>query len=85
MIEIRDPGTLADSLEVEIARFRHVETVYRVPAALADQADALERIASMLREADDRGQAVDLGDEVMRLIRQFRGVLATLGGAPAQA
>jgi hypothetical protein len=85
VIEIHQPGMLADAIDVELARFEQVERVYRVPPALEDQAEALERVAAMLREAEDRGQAVDLGEEVMRLIQQFRGALRTVGGAPAQA
>jgi hypothetical protein len=56
-----------------------------MPAAMSESAEALGRIVVLLREAEDRGQAVDLGDEVVRLIQQFRGVLTTVGGAPAQA
>ncbi len=85
MIEICNPGLLADAIDVELARFHHVARVFRVPAALADQAEALERVAAMLRAADERGQSVDLGDEVMNLIQQFRGALRAVGGAPAQA
>lgn len=85
MIEIHQPGMLADAIDVELARFEQVERVYRVPPALEDQAEALERVAAMLREAEDRGQSVDLGEEVMRLIQQFRGALRAVGGAPAEA
>ncbi|WP_242337248.1 MULTISPECIES: hypothetical protein [Anaeromyxobacter] len=85
MIEIRDPGLLASLIELELVRFRHAEGVLRVPSSLVDLADALERVAAILREADDRGQAVDLGDGVMRLLQQFRGMLRTVGGAPAEA
>ncbi len=85
MIEVRNPRVLAEAIEIELVRFRLVERVFRVPAGLADEADALERVASMLREADDRGQAVDIGDEVMRLIQGFQGALRAVGGAPAEA
>ena len=51
MIEIHEPGALADAIDVELARFEQVGRVYRVPAALGDQAEALERVATMLREA----------------------------------
>jgi hypothetical protein len=85
MIEIHQPGLLADAIDLDLARFHQVERIYRVPPALGDQADALERVASMLREADERGQSVELGEEVMRLIQQFRFALQTVGGAPAEA
>ena len=85
MIEIHQPGMLADAIDVELARFQQVGRVFRVPATLEDQAEALERVAAMLREAEDRGQSVDLGEEVMRLIQQFRGALRAVGGAPAEA
>jgi hypothetical protein len=39
----------------------------------------------MLRQADERGQSVDLGDEVVRLIGRFRNALRAVGGEPAQA
>jgi len=85
MIEIHEPGALADAIDVELARFEQVGRVYRVPAALEDQAEALERVAAMLREAERRGQEVDLGEEVVHLLRQFRGALRAAGGAPAEA
>lgn len=85
MIEVRDPGLLADLIELELVRFRQAERFFRVPASLVDLADALERVAAMLREADVRGQSVDLADDVMRLVQQFRGALRTVGGAPAEA
>jgi len=85
MIELREPGLLANIIELELVRFRAVERVFRVPASLVDLADALDRLAAMLREADDRGQSVDLADDVMRLVQQFRGALRSVGGAPAEA
>lgn len=85
MIELREPGLLANVIELELVRFRAVERVFRVPASLVDLADALDRLAAMLREADDRGQSVDLADDVMRLVQQFRGALRSVGGAPAEA
>ncbi len=85
MLEIRDPGTLAADIEIELERFRRAGTIVRMPAAIAEQARTLGKVAVMLREAEARGQAVDLGDEVVRLIDQFRLTLTTVGGAPAQA
>jgi hypothetical protein len=85
MTEIRDPGLLAHLIEIELVRFRHAGGVFRIPPALSDLAEALERVALMLRQAEALGQAVDLGDEVMRLIQQFRGTARTIGGAPAEA
>jgi hypothetical protein len=85
MLEIPDPGLLAATLELELERFRRVESLVRMPLATRELADALGQIAAMLREAEDRGQTVDLADAIVRLIRQFRRTLATLGGAPAQA
>jgi hypothetical protein len=85
MIEIHEPGALADAIDVELARFEQVGRVYRVPAALGDQAEALERVATMLREAERRGQEVDLGEEVVQLLRQFRGAMRAVGGAAAEA
>ena len=85
MIEIHEPGALADAIDVELARFEQVGRVYRVPAALEDQAEALERVAAMLREAERRGQEVDLGEEVVHLLRLFRGALRAVGGSAAEA
>ncbi len=85
MMEIRSPGRLAASIEIDLERFRHAATLVRMPATMADLARALVKVATMLREAEARGQAVDLGDEVVRLIQQFRGALSTVGGAPAEA
>jgi hypothetical protein len=85
VLEIRDPGLMAKTLEIDLERYRQAQHIVRMPPALSELANALARIAAMLREADRRGQAVDLGDEVVRLIEQFRGALRTVGGAPAQA
>lgn len=85
MIEVRNPAQLAARIEIDLARFRHAATLVRMPFAMADRARALRKIAAMLREAEQRGQAVDLGDEVVRLIQQFRGALSTVGGTPAEA
>jgi hypothetical protein len=85
MIEIRHPGLLAHLIELDLIRFQHVEGVFRIPPVLADHAEALERVAAMLREAEGRGQPVDLADEVMRLIQAFRLALRTAGGANAEA
>ena len=85
MIEVRNPGALAATVEVDLERFRHASTLVRMPAALSELARTLGKVAAMLREAEARGQAVDLGDEVVRLIQQFRSALATMGGAPARA
>lgn len=85
MVEVTDPGRLAAAIELDLVRFRQAAQVVRMPPALGDLADALDRIAAILREAEDRGQAVDLGDEIVRRIREFRGTLAALGGAPARA
>ncbi len=85
MIEVRRPGQLAASIEIDLERFRRAATLVRMPAAMGDLARALGKVAAMLREAEERGQAVDLGDEVVRLIQQFRGTLSAVGGAPAEA
>jgi hypothetical protein len=85
MVELRDPGLLAAEIELDLERYRLAAPLVRMPPAIRELADALGRIAAMLREAEERGQAVELGDEAVRFIRLFRGALATLGGAPARA
>jgi hypothetical protein len=85
MKEVRNPGQLAATIELDLERFRTAEPLVHMPAALSDLARALGRVAVMLREAERRGQTVDLGDEVVRLIEHFRGALRTLGGAAAEA
>ena len=85
MIEVRNPGLLAAAIELELERFRRAGVLVPMPATMSESAEALGRIVVLLREAEERGQAVDLGDEVVRLIQQFRGVLSTVGGAQAQA
>jgi hypothetical protein len=85
MIEVHEPGVLAAAIELELERFRRAGAVVRMPAAMSELAETLGRVAAMLLEADARGQAVDLGEEVVRLIHQFRAALCTVGGAPAQA
>lgn len=85
MIEIHEPGVLAAAIELELERFRRAGALVRMPAAVSDLADTLGRVATLLHEADARGQAVDLGEEVVRLIQQFRATLCTVGGAPAEA
>jgi type VI protein secretion system component VasF len=85
MVELHQPGRFADELELELVRYRRAAALVAMPPALGDLAEALERVAAMLREADARGQAVDLSDDIVRLIRRFRGALAALGGAPAEA
>ena len=85
MVEVKNPGGLADDIELELERFRHAGAIVRMPEGMTDLAGALARVAVMLREAEALGQAVDVGDEVLRLFQQFRGALTTVGGAPAQA
>ncbi len=85
MIEIHEPGVLAAAIELELERFRRAGALVRMPAAVRDLAETLERVATSLHEADARGQAVDLGEEVVRLIQQFRATLCAVGGAPARA
>ena len=85
MLEVRNPGLMARALELDLARFREARRVVQMPAALEELAEVLGRVAVMLGEADERGQAVDLGDEVVRLIERFRSALRTVGGDPAQA
>jgi type VI protein secretion system component VasF len=85
VLEIRDPGAMARTLELELVRFEHARLLVRMPAGLEELAQTLTRIAEMLRVAERRGQAVDLGDEVVRLIERFRGALRAVGGEPAQA
>ncbi len=85
MLEIPDPGRMARALELDLVRFEEARRIVRMPVALEEIATALARVAQMLRQAEERGQAVDLGDEVVRLIERFRGALRTVGGEPAQA
>ena len=85
MVEIQNPGRMALSLEVDLARFRQARRLVRMPPALEELAETLGRVRAMLREAAEREQAVDLGDEVVRLIQQFRGALRAVGGEPAEA
>ena len=85
MVEIQTPGRMALALEVDLARFRQARRIVRMPRALEELAETLVRVTAMLREAAEREQAVDLGDEVVRLIEQFRGALRAVGGEPAQA
>lgn len=85
MLELRNPGLLASELDLDLERYRRAALLVRMPPAMDELADVLGRIGAMLREAEERGQAVDLADGVVRLIRQFRGALATVGGAPARA
>jgi hypothetical protein len=85
MLEIREPGLMARALELDLVRFHEAGRMVHMPAALEELAQTLARIAAMLREADARGQAVDLGDEVVRLIERFRNALRAVGGAPAMA
>ena len=85
MVEIANPGLMAMALEVDLARFRQARRIVRMPAAVEELAQALARVALMLRQAAEREQKVDLGDEVVRLIEQFRGTLRAVGGEPAQA
>jgi hypothetical protein len=85
MVEVRKPALLAAAIELELERFRRAGALVRMPSALADLADALGRVVVMLHEADRRGQTVDLGEEVVRLIQQFRAALCAVGGAPAEA
>ena len=85
MVEVQNPGLMALALEVDLVRFRQARRLVRMPRALEELAETLVRVTAMLREAAEREQAVDLGDEVVRLIEQFRGALRAVGGEPAQA
>jgi hypothetical protein len=85
MVEIHNPGLMALALEVDLARFRQARRMVRMPAVLEELAETLGRVTAMLHEAAERKQAVDLGDEVVRLIDQFRGALRAVGGEPAEA
>ena len=86
MVDLRNPGLLAAQLELDLERYRRAALLVPMPPAMRELADVLGRIAAMLREAEERGQAVGLADGVVRLIREFRGALATVGGgAPARA
>jgi hypothetical protein len=85
MVEIGNPGLMAKALEVDLARFRQARRIVRMPAVLEELAETLTRVTAMLREAAEREQTVDLGDEVVRLIEQFRGALRAVGGEPARA
>ncbi len=85
MLALSNPGLLAAELDLDLERYRRAAQLVRMPPAIRDLADALGRIAGMLREAEARGQAADLSDDIVRLIRQFRVALAAVGGAPARA
>ena len=85
MVEIGNPGLMAMALEVDLARFRQARRIVRMPRAVEELAETLARVVLMLRQAAEREQSVDLGDEVVRLIEQFRGTLRAVGGEPAQA
>ncbi len=85
MLELPNPGLVAAELELDLERYRVAAALVRMPPAMDELAEALGRIAVMLREAEERGQAVDLSDDIVRLIRRFRGALARVGGAPARA
>ena len=73
---------MAKALEIDLARFRQARRLVRMPAVLEELAETLTRVAALLREAAEQEQAVDLGDEVVRLIEQFRGALRAVGGDP---
>ncbi|HET8539382.1 MAG TPA: hypothetical protein VFL83_05875 [Anaeromyxobacter sp.] len=85
MLDVPDPSLLAAELELDLERYRRAAALVRMPPAMRELADALGRIAAMLRQAEACGQAVDLSDDIVRFIRQCRGALATVGGAPAEA
>ncbi len=85
MMALGNPARLAAELELDLERYRRAAALVRMPPAMEDLAEALGRIAVMLRDAEDRGQAVDLSDDIVRLIRQFRRTLAAVGGEPARA
>jgi hypothetical protein len=82
---LHDPGRLAAELELEVERYRRAALLLRTPPAMADLTETLGRIAALLRDADARGQSVDLADDLVALIRRFRRELAAYGGAPARA
>ncbi len=86
MLALSHPSRLAAELELDLERYRRAAELVPMPPAMRELADALGRIATMLREAEARGQVVDLSDEIVRFIRRFRGALAAVGGgAPAEA
>jgi hypothetical protein len=85
MVEIREPGLLAATIELELERFRRAESLVRMPLATRELAESLRRVAAILRDAEARRQTVDLADGIVRLIQQFRRMVATLGGTPARA
>jgi hypothetical protein len=86
MLALPNPAHLAAELELDLERYRRAAQLVRMPPGMRELADALGRIAAMLREAEARGQAVDLTDQIVGFIRQFRGALAAVGGgAPARA
>jgi hypothetical protein len=84
LVQIEKPGILAAAIELELERLRHARAVAIIPPSLVDLAEALGRVAAMLREAHARGQTVDLADGIVALLREFRAALGTLG-APSQA
>ncbi len=81
MLDIRNPGRFAASLEAEIERLARFRAVGAVPPALDDLAEALERLARILREAESLGQSVTVADGVLRVVAEFRGALRALGTA----
>jgi hypothetical protein len=84
VIQIEKPGILAAAIDLELERLRRARAVTTIPPSLADLAEALGRVAAMLREAHARGQTVDLADGIVALLREFRAALGALG-VPAQA
>jgi hypothetical protein len=85
MIDIHNPGLLADAIDLDLERYRRISAVAPLPAMVADTAEALARVSALLRDAEARCQNVDLSDEIVRLIVAFRAALRVGGGAPAQA
>ncbi len=85
MIDIHNPGLLADAIDLDLERYRRLSAVSPLPAMVAETAEALGRVSALLRDAEARCQDVDLSDEIVRLVVAFRAALRAAGDAPARA
>jgi hypothetical protein len=85
MIDVHNPGLLADAIDLDLERYRRLSEAGPLPQMVRDTAEALGRVSALLRDAEERLQTVDLSDEILRLIVAFRAALRAAGGAPAQA
>ncbi len=74
-MRVDDPDGLAAEIEADLRRYRFLRDAGLAREALRDTAEALERLAELLREAGSHRQGVDLGDSVVTLIAAFRARL----------